>query len=56
MGEEEFKGNYFVFTSNVDGHFQKAGFDKEKVLECHGSINHYQCEQCREIVRFKPDY
>ena len=34
---------YFVFTSNVDGHFQKAGFDPERVVECHGSIHHFQC-------------
>lgn len=33
----------FVFTSNVDGHFQKAGFAPERVTECHGSINHLQC-------------
>jgi NAD-dependent SIR2 family protein deacetylase len=33
----------FVFTSNVDGHFQKAGFSAERVTECHGSINHLQC-------------
>jgi NAD-dependent SIR2 family protein deacetylase len=36
-------GNYFVFTSNVDGQFQKAGFDKNQVTECHGSIHHFQC-------------
>ena len=34
---------YFVFTSNVDGHFQKAGFAPERVVECHGSIQHFQC-------------
>jgi NAD-dependent SIR2 family protein deacetylase len=34
---------YFVFTSNVDGHFQRAGFDPERVVECHGSIHHFQC-------------
>ncbi len=34
---------YFVFTSNVDGHFQKAGFDAARVVECHGSIHHFQC-------------
>ncbi len=34
---------YFVFTSNVDGHFQKAGFDADRVAECHGSIHHFQC-------------
>jgi NAD-dependent SIR2 family protein deacetylase len=33
----------FVFTSNVDGHFQKAGFKDTQVFECHGSINHLQC-------------
>ncbi|MFC2088174.1 NAD-dependent deacetylase [Calditrichota bacterium] len=36
-------GNYFVFTSNVDGQFQKAGFDNDKIEECHGSIHHFQC-------------
>lgn len=33
----------FVFTSNVDGHFQKAGFDMDRVAECHGSIHQMQC-------------
>ncbi|MCL2022446.1 MAG: NAD-dependent deacetylase [Betaproteobacteria bacterium] len=33
----------FVFTSNVDGHFQKAGFAAETVCEVHGSIHHMQC-------------
>ena len=32
----------FVFTSNVDGHFQKAGFPEKSVIECHGSINFLQ--------------
>jgi NAD-dependent SIR2 family protein deacetylase len=41
----------FVFTSNVDGHFQKAGFDPDGVFECHGSIAHLQCSKpcCNEI-------
>ena len=34
---------YFVFTSNVDGQFQKAGFDDVLIEECHGSIHHLQC-------------
>lgn len=34
---------YFVYTSNVDGHFQKAGFNKNKIEEVHGSIKHLQC-------------
>ena len=33
----------FAFTSNVDGHFQRAGYDDERVCECHGSIHHLQC-------------
>lgn len=36
---------YFVFTSNVDGHFQKAGFSEDRVIECHGSIHNLQCLQ-----------
>jgi len=34
---------YFVFTSNVDGQFQKAGFPDERVVERHGSIHYFQC-------------
>lgn len=40
---KEKNDNYFIFTSNVDGQFQKAGFDKEKIYEVHGSIHHLQC-------------
>ncbi len=32
-----------VFTSNVDGQFQKAGFSEERLHECHGSIHWLQC-------------
>ena len=39
----EKKLDYFIFTSNVDGHFQKGGFNSEKILECHGSLLHLQC-------------
>ena len=34
---------YGVFTSNVDGQFQRAGFDPQRIYECHGSIHHLQC-------------
>ncbi|OEC90039.1 SIR2 family NAD-dependent protein deacylase [Acinetobacter sp. YK3] len=40
---EYLKLPYFVFTSNVDGQFQKAGFDPQSIYECHGSIHHLQC-------------
>jgi len=40
------KGDWFIFTSNVDGQFQKAGFDEKRIVECHGSIHHLQCIRC----------
>ena len=33
----------FVYTSNVDGQFQKSGFVDSQVHECHGSIHYLQC-------------
>ena len=44
IGKKKSQG-YFVSTSNVDGHFQKAGFDHDLVEECHGSIHHFQCSK-----------
>jgi len=32
-----------VFTSNVDGQFQRAGFGDALLHECHGSLNWLQC-------------
>lgn len=50
--------NSFIFTSNVDGQFQKAGFPPNRVYECHGSIHLLQClEPCNPCVwetDFKP--
>ncbi len=40
---EERQAPHFVVTSNVDGQFQKAGFDDEQLLEVHGSIHWLQC-------------
>ncbi|NGZ84038.1 SIR2 family NAD-dependent protein deacylase [Duganella aceris] len=42
---ERMDHGYGVFTSNVDGQFQKAGFDPLRMYECHGSIHHLQCLQ-----------
>lgn len=40
-----------VFTSNVDGHFQKAGVPPADVTECHGSIHHLEClEECGRAI------
>ena len=35
----------FVFTPNVDGQFQQSGFERDRVIECHGSIGHLQCSE-----------
>lgn len=41
----------FIFTSNVDGQFQKAGFKDKRVMECHGSIHNLQCiDNCEGML------
>ena len=42
FGDSLAHGSY-VYTSNVDGQFKKAGFSKDSVAECHGTIHHLQC-------------
>jgi len=42
LGQAKAHG-YFIFTSNVDGQFQRAGFATDRIVECHGSIHHFQC-------------
>lgn len=37
------KYGLFVFTSNVDGQFQRAGFDEARIFECHGALDYLQC-------------
>ncbi|CAN5317126.1 hypothetical protein BH09PSE6_BH09PSE6_21890 [soil metagenome] len=40
-----------VYTSNVDGQFQRAGFTERQVCECHGSIHQLQCsEPCNSAI------
>ncbi len=40
-----------VYTSNVDGQFQRAGFADDSIWECHGSLMHLQCTRpCCEVV------
>jgi NAD-dependent SIR2 family protein deacetylase len=34
---------HFVYTSNIDGQFQKAGFAEGRIVECHGTIHDLQC-------------
>jgi NAD-dependent SIR2 family protein deacetylase len=33
--------DYFILTSNVDGHFKKAGFQENKIYEFHGNIHNF---------------
>ena len=55
MGQGTTKG-YFLFTSNVDGQFQKAGFSEDKIAEVHGSIHHFQCvDRCTNNIWKAPD-
>jgi NAD-dependent SIR2 family protein deacetylase len=50
----------WVFTSNVDGAFQRSGFSEEQIHECHGSIHWLQCmDDCQSELwpsdEFIPD-
>lgn len=43
-GKMSEKGNsLFAVTSNVDGHFSKAGYKEDRIFEVHGSIHFLQC-------------
>lgn len=58
-GEAKPKG-YTVFTSNIDGQFQRSGFPETTVHEYHGSIHYLQCTTpCSTKIwsadRFRPE-
>ena len=40
----------YVMTSNVDGHFEKAGYPVDKIYTIHGDLKHIQCSKkcCRD--------
>mmetsp|Transcript_55714 Transcript_55714/g.129937 ORF Transcript_55714/g.129937 Transcript_55714/m.129937 type:complete len:356 (-) Transcript_55714:31-1098(-) len=38
---------YYVWTSNIDGMFEKTGFPGDKVVTCHGDLHHLQCTKDR---------
>lgn len=41
----------FVYTSNVDGQFQKAGMAADSILECHGTLHWLQCmDACSDNI------
>ncbi len=45
---ERMRNGSFVYTSNVDGQFEAAGFESVRVVECHGTLHWLQCmDACR---------
>ncbi|CAD8091356.1 unnamed protein product [Paramecium sonneborni] len=44
-----FNKNYFIVTSNVDGQFQRSGFDSNNMYEINGSIHQFQCTLCNKL-------
>lgn len=44
--------NIFIYTTNVDTQFQKAGFDNNKIVEVHGNIQTLQCTTSCGYGRF----
>ena len=48
--------DYFVITTNVDGQFEKAGFEKERVFETQGDYAYLQCERaCHNKLYYNYD-
>jgi NAD-dependent SIR2 family protein deacetylase len=47
------KHDSFVFTSNIDNLFIKAGFDRHRLCECHGNYSQKQCNKCNIIFENK---
>ena len=37
----------FCFTSNIDGHWERAGFSPARILSCHGALTNLQCTRGR---------
>ena len=43
--------NYFIVTSNTDGHLTMAGFENERLFEIEGNSNHLQCKHaCHDHI------
>lgn len=51
------RGGAFAVTTNVDGHFLRAGFAGDAVWEMHGTIHRLQClEPCRDDLWRADDF
>ncbi|MER2192445.1 MAG: hypothetical protein ABS951_15910 [Solibacillus sp.] len=43
--------NYFIVTSNTDGHLTSAGFENDRLFEIEGNSNHLQCKHaCHDHI------
>lgn len=42
-------GDVFCWTSNVDGCFERAGFDATRIYQCQGEMRRLQCSQCSNV-------
>ncbi|MGV3662031.1 MAG: SIR2 family NAD-dependent protein deacylase [Prosthecobacter sp.] len=52
---QRFGDRAFVLTTNVDGFFLRAGFDSNRLRECHGSIHRLQCVHPCERTTWSAD-
>jgi len=54
---DDLKINFHIYTSNVDGHFEKSGFKQEEINPIHGDYIHWQCERstCSQPIIRPPD-
>ena len=52
----KYNKKYFIKTTNVDGMFERSGYDKEKIFTVHGDYKYIQCcEPCsQEVYDFEP--
>ena len=41
--KEKLNENYFICTSNIDNYIERAGFNKDKIYEVHGTMKLLQC-------------
>uniref|UniRef100_UPI003F4B4D8F SIR2 family NAD-dependent protein deacylase n=1 Tax=Brachyspira catarrhinii TaxID=2528966 RepID=UPI003F4B4D8F len=49
--------NYFVITTNVDGRFEEANFDKERLFKVQGDFSLFQCSiPCRQETFYNEKY
>jgi NAD-dependent SIR2 family protein deacetylase len=48
--------NYYILTSNIDGYFERVGFDPSRIIEIHGNINYSQCNNKKCYSTHTPRY